>query len=143
MKNNKWRKLTAVLLVLAMVCVMIPTTAIATKAAEQADTTVATNATLDGANTSRNLAVDSNGVIYVTYRNTQDNKIYVAKSVDGGVSFQAGVKVSDTVGSESEIATSTNGYLYVAYIVMSDNNPEEPDRKLMVTDRKQHVRVEA
>lgn len=129
MKKNNWRVITAVVLVLSMVCLMMPMATLTSKAAELPETVVVTNASLDGANTSRNLAVDTNGIIYVTYRNTQDNKIYVAKSLDGGASFQEGVKVSDAEGSECEIATSTNGYLYVAYIVMPEEEPEEEPKR--------------
>ena len=72
--------------------------------------------TIANSNTTRKLAVSSNGTIYVLFRNS--NGIWVSKSTNRGVSFSSAVNVS-TENREAEIGTSANGKVYV---VWSSNN---------------------
>lgn len=71
-----------------------------------------TSNTIAYPNTSRNVAVDPNGIIYVLFRNP--NGIYVARSTNRGQSFEAPVQV-DTTNAEAEIAVDVNGVVHVAW----------------------------
>jgi LPXTG-motif cell wall-anchored protein len=68
--------------------------------------------TIANSNTTRKLAVSSNGTIYVLFRNS--NGIWVSKSTNRGVSFSSAVNVS-AENREAEIGTSANGKVYVVW----------------------------
>lgn len=65
-------------------------------------------------NTSRNLAVESDGTIYAVYRSNAGG-IRVARSTDGGQSFQSSVQVYSE-NLEAEIAVSDTGIVYVTWV---------------------------
>lgn len=67
---------------------------------------------LANANTTRKLAVTSNGTIYAAFYGSTG--IWVAKSTDRGASFNPAVLV-DSDNSEPEIAASASGVLYVIW----------------------------
>ena len=73
--------------------------------------------TIANSNTTRKLAVSSNGTIYALFRNA--NGIWVSKSTNRGLSFSSAVNVS-TENKEAEIGTSANGKVYVVW--NSNNN---------------------
>ena len=81
--------------------------------------------TIANSNTTRKLAVSSNGTIYALFRNA--NGIWVSRSTNRGVSFSPAVNVSSE-NREAEIGTSANGKVYVVwnsnnnYVVSSSNN---------------------
>jgi LPXTG-motif cell wall-anchored protein len=68
--------------------------------------------TIANSNTTRKLAVSSNGTIYILFRNS--NGIWVSKSTNRGVSFSSATNVS-TENREAEIGTSANGKVYVVW----------------------------
>lgn len=68
---------------------------------------------IGNANTSRNIAVDTNGSIYVVY--TGDAGIRVSKSQDGGQSFLPSVLVSAT-NAEPGITVNNEGVVFVAWL---------------------------
>jgi len=70
------------------------------------------NNTISEPNTSRNVATDSSGNIYVVYHG--ENGIVVAKSSDRGASFSQRVQVSAN-DYEAEIAISPSNVIYVAW----------------------------
>jgi|GEM_PF-5178226 len=80
---------------------------------------------MEGANTSRNMAVGKDGTIHVVYK--ENGVIYYTKSTNSGATFSTPAKVVDD-GSEAEVAVSSNGRVFVsyysgsnAYISYSDN----------------------
>jgi len=73
--------------------------------------------TIANSNTTRKLAVSSNGTIYALFRNLSG--IWVSKSTNRGLSFSSAVNVS-TENKEAEIGTSANGKVYVVW--NSSNN---------------------
>jgi len=81
--------------------------------------------TIANSNTTRKIAVSSNGTIYALFRNPDG--IWVSKSTDRGVSFSSASNVS-TENKEAEIGTSANGKVYVVwnssnnYVVSSSND---------------------
>lgn len=74
---------------------------------------VGTGNTIANANTSRNLAVTSDGTIYSVFRGSEG--IRVAASINRGQSFSPSVQVSPT-SFEAEIAVSSNGNVYVVWV---------------------------
>lgn len=83
---------------------------------------------IGNANTSRNIAIDTTGVIFAAFTGSQG--IRVAKSTNRGQSFTASVQVSST-NAEPEIAVGNNGYVYVCwdngdsiYLSVSTNGAE-------------------
>lgn len=72
-----------------------------------------TGNTIAQANTSDNVAVGPDGTIYVTYHGS--NGVRVARSTDNGQSFGAPVTVTAS-DFEAEIAVSSNGTVYVAWV---------------------------
>lgn len=84
--------------------------------------------TIANSNTTRKLAVSSNGTIYALFRNS--NGIWVSKSTNRGLSFSSAVNVS-AENQEAEIGTSANGKVYVvwnsnnSYVVSSSNDGGE------------------
>ena len=82
-----------------------------------ADVSVNDNGTdynLGSANTSRNVAIDINGNIYVVYANS--NQIRIAKSTNNGQSFSPSVLVANTANAEPEIAVNDLGTVFVAWV---------------------------
>lgn len=73
--------------------------------------------TIGQANTSRNIAVDNVGNIYVVYSGSAG--IRVSKSTNRGQSFSPSVLVSETNFIETEIAVSDNGTVHVAWSASS------------------------
>ncbi|GFZ33982.1 hypothetical protein CSC2_45080 [Clostridium zeae] len=74
---------------------------------------VGTNPTLQNGNTSRKLAVASDGTIYAVYRSNEG--IRVAKSTDNGASFKPSVSVY-AQNYEAEVAVSSSGIVYVTWM---------------------------
>lgn len=64
-------------------------------------------------NTSRNVAIDSSGNIYVAYHGTTG--IYVTMSKDSGTTFSTPIQVS-TTNAQVSIAVSNVGTVYVSWI---------------------------
>jgi hypothetical protein len=83
------------------------------------------SSTIANSNTTRKLAVSSNGTIYALFRNS--NGIWVSKSTNRGLSFSSAVNVS-AENREAEIGTSANGKVYVVwnsnnnYVISSSSN---------------------
>ncbi len=65
------------------------------------------------ANTSRNLAVGTDGTIFVLYRNPTEG-IVLKRSTDRGATFGAPVVIAPN-NIEAEVATSSNGNVYVVW----------------------------
>ncbi len=82
--------------------------------AQDGDNKIATDANLQGANTSRNIAVGDDGTIHVVYKNIESGAVMYKKSTDG-VTFSEPVQVSAESGDECEVAVSSNGKVYVSY----------------------------
>lgn len=82
--------------------------------AQDGDNLIATNANLEDANTSRNIAVGTDGSIHVVYKNTVSEAVMYKKSTDG-ITFSEPVQVSTEGGNECEVAVSSNGKVYVSY----------------------------
>ncbi len=82
--------------------------------AQDGDNLIATNANLEGANTSRNIAVGTDGSIHVVDKNTVSEAVMYKKSTDG-ITFSEPVQVSTEGGNECEVAVSSNGKVYVSY----------------------------
>lgn len=70
------------------------------------------------ANTSRNVAIDDNGVIYVVFAGSEG--IRVAKSVNRGQNFSASVQVSLLTNVEPEITVNSQGIVFVAWVNGTD-----------------------
>lgn len=68
---------------------------------------------IGSANTSRNIAIDKDGTIYVAY--TGSLGVRVAKSIDRGAAFLPSVQV-DTGNYPPEIALGDDGIIYVAWM---------------------------
>ena len=71
-----------------------------------------TTSSLASSNTTRKIAVTSNGTIFALFYGPEG--IRVAKSTDRGLTFAAAVQVSIS-NKEAELAVSSNDYLYVAW----------------------------
>jgi len=67
---------------------------------------------LGQSNTSRNIVVNQDGVIFVVYNN---NGVKVSRSTDSGATFSAPVQVSTDIAN-AEIAVSSNNTVYVAWV---------------------------
>lgn len=74
---------------------------------------VGSNNNIGQANTSRNVAVDGSGNIYVVFAGSQGTR--VAKSINRGRSFLPSVLISSYSG-EPEIAVNWEGLIYVAWV---------------------------
>ncbi len=72
-----------------------------------------TSPIIQNSNTSRNLAVSTDGIIYATYH--CDEGVKVTKSTDRGETFQASV-LAYGENVEAEIAVSTTGIVYLAWV---------------------------
>lgn len=68
--------------------------------------------TIANSNTTRKLAVSSNGTIFALFRD--ENGIWVSRSSNNGASFSSAKKVTAT-NAEAEIGTSANGSVYVIW----------------------------
>ena len=68
---------------------------------------------IGNANTSRNVTVSNNGIIYVVYTGT--NGIKVSKSIDRGQSFLPSVLIS-SFSAESEIIVNDSGIVFVSWV---------------------------
>ena len=75
------------------------------------------NNNIGEANTSRNLAITDNGIIYAVYTGTQG--IRVAKSTNRGQSFLPSVQVTATQLTEPEIAVNSDGIVFVCWVESS------------------------
>jgi hypothetical protein len=79
------------------------------------------DADTDSAQFEPDMAVDTNGNIYVVWTDTRNGycDTYFAKSTDGGATFSPNVRVNDTSsptgGNYSKIAVDTNGNIYVVW----------------------------
>ena len=82
--------------------------------AQDGDNKIATDANLQGANTSRNIAVGDDGSIHVVYKHAESGAVMYKKSTDG-ITFSEPVQVSAESGDECEVAVSSNGKVYVSY----------------------------
>lgn len=76
-----------------------------------------TDATIANGNTSRKLAVGSDGTIYAVYRSAAHG-VRVARSTDRGESFSPSVQVTAS-NQEAEVIVSSTGIVYVAWIESS------------------------
>ncbi len=72
-----------------------------------------TSNTIAYPNTSRNVVVGPDGTVYILYHNPSG--IWVARSTNRGQCFQTPVRVG-TSSCESEIASDTNGVVYVTWV---------------------------
>jgi hypothetical protein len=79
---------------------------------------IGTDNSIAESNTSRKLAVGADGTIYALFR-SPTNGIRVARSTDGGQSFQSSVQVNAT-DAEAEIAIASDGDLHVAWSTVTD-----------------------
>jgi LPXTG-motif cell wall-anchored protein len=126
MKNKKAKRFVTFLVVLAMLLVDVVQISGINKSliakANETDSSkygevlvsdVGTNPTLQNGNTSRKLAVASDGTIYAVYRS--DQGIRVAKSTDNGASFSPSVSVYNQ-NYEAEVAVSSSGIVYVTWM---------------------------
>ncbi|MCR4781560.1 MAG: hypothetical protein K5851_02255 [Lachnospiraceae bacterium] len=102
------------LLIFSSILILIPSRVV--NAAIQNTLIKNGSVSIEGANTSRNLAVEKNGTIHVVYK--ENGNIYYTKSTDKGASFGSKILVVEG-GSEAEIAVSSNGRIFVAYILSS------------------------
>lgn len=68
---------------------------------------------IGSANTSRNIAVDSKGYIYVVYGT--DSSVRLTKSIDGGQSFLPSVLIANTIFVDPEININENDIIYIAW----------------------------
>jgi len=103
-----------------------------------AEVTFGTNVRVDdtGSSTSDqrdpSIATDPNGNIYVAWADNRDDSsgdIYLAKSTDGGNSFETNVRVDDTglsTGAQHypSIVIDTNGNIYVVWIDYRNGNSD-------------------
>ena len=71
------------------------------------------------ANTSRNIAIDNNGFIYVVFSGSDG--VRVAKSENRGASFLPSIQVSSDTFTEPEIAVNNQGLVFVAWANTSGN----------------------
>lgn len=71
-----------------------------------------TDNTIAYPNSSRNVAVSADGIVYVVYRNS--SSILVARSTNRGKSFETPVQVNN-VAAEAEIGVDANGLVYVVW----------------------------
>ncbi|PQJ79690.1 Ig-like domain-containing protein [Polaribacter porphyrae] len=68
---------------------------------------------IGSANTSRNVATDSNGNIYVVYAN--GTEIRLAKSINNGESFLPSILIANSISLEPEINVSQSNIIYIAW----------------------------
>ncbi|WP_026754479.1 T9SS type B sorting domain-containing protein [Sediminibacter sp. Hel_I_10] len=74
---------------------------------------VGINNNIGKANTSRNIAIDNSGNIYVVFTGSEGTR--VAKSTNRGASFLPSISVTP-YSSEPEIAVSSQGYIFVSWV---------------------------
>ncbi len=72
------------------------------------------NNNLGSANTSRNVAIDLDGNIYVVYANP--NQVRIAKSTTNGQNFLPSVLVANASDAEPEIAVNSQGNVFITWI---------------------------
>ncbi len=115
--------LLAFVLVFTYALILVPSKTV--KAAGSAILIKSGSISMEGTNTSRNMAVGKDGTIHVVYK--ENGGIYYTKSTNSGATFSTPVKVVDD-GSEAEVAVSSNGRVFVSYcsgsngyIAYSDN----------------------
>lgn len=113
-----FRKLLCMILAAGMVLTMLPAVtakAVSADASRFGEVLVSDNgtgATIQNGNTSRKLAVASDGTIYAAYHCNEG--IRVAKSNNNGQSFQSSV-LAYNQNLEAEIAVSTDGTVYLTW----------------------------
>lgn len=100
------------ILVLTSALILVPNRK--AKASGTATMVKSGNISMEGANTSRNIAVGSDGTIHVVYKDLSDDGIYYIKSTDSGATFSQPTKVVGK-GREAEVAVSSNGRVFVSY----------------------------
>ncbi|RNC88405.1 MAG: hypothetical protein ED556_04260 [Winogradskyella sp.] len=79
-----------------------------------------TDNSIGSANTSRNVAIDNSGNIYVVYSNSIE--IRIAKSVNGGQDFLPSVLVATATNAEPELTVNDDGIVFVAWIANGNIN---------------------
>ena len=104
--------LLAFVLVFTYALILVPSKTV--KAAGSAVLIKSGTISMEGANTSRNMAVGKDGTIHVVYKDMSDEGIYYTKSTNSGATFSTPVKVVGK-GSEAEVAVSSNGRVFVSY----------------------------
>ena len=143
----KMKRFLSILLSLALVLGLLPGMSLTALADGDADETViiAENASLDGANTSRNLAVGQDGVIHIVYGS--GDSIFYRKSTNSGSTYSEPVTVS--TGNECEVAVSSTGRVFVAYvnenylyIAYSDNGTSFTSVPLETSGASLHIAVD-
>ncbi len=74
-----------------------------------------TTNTIGSANTSRNIAINNNGTIYIVYRNSTE--IRFSKSTNRGQTFSASSFIASVTDehAEPEIAVNSNGTIFIAW----------------------------
>jgi len=73
-----------------------------------------TSNNIGGANTSRNLAITNNGIIYAVYVGAEG--VRVTKSTNRGQSFLPSVQITSTQFTEPEVAVNTDGVVFVCWV---------------------------
>ena len=145
--KHRSKRFLGILLSLVLILGLLPGMSLTALADGDADETVtlAENASLDGANTSRNLAVGRDGVIHIAYRSV--DSIFYRKSTNSGSTFSEPVTVA--TGNECEVAVSSTGRVFVAYvnnsnlyIAYSDNGTSFTPVPLEASSDSLHIAVD-
>ena len=86
---------------------------------------------------SPSIAVDPSGIIYVAWMDNRDGNFHVrvARSIDGGVSFENSTKIDNTAGADISqmqpvVKTDSKGNVY---IIWSEHNSTLPGNKIVYT----------
>ena len=150
MKKTLFKKWMALIMAVALVATMLPMEQLTAKAGSSATITIVNSSTttsIEGANTSRNLAVGTDGTIHVVYLDSDGYKVQYVKSTDKGATFSSPVTVASGCSSaEAEVAVSSNGRVFVAYkgdsasyIAYSDNGSTFTSVSLGTNDGSIHM----
>jgi hypothetical protein len=115
LKKRVGAGLLAFVLVFTYALILVPSKTV--KATGSAILVKSGTISMEGANTSRNLAVGKDGTIHVVYK--ENGGIYYTKSTNSGATFSNPVKVVDN-GREAEVAVSSNGRVFVSYCIGSN-----------------------
>jgi gliding motility-associated-like protein len=86
------------------------------------DTPVSDNGAFNNigsANTSRNVAIDKKGNIFVVYAN--NTEVRLAKSTNHGLSFLPSILIGNAIRVEPEISLNNTGIVHIAWIDRGDN----------------------